>query len=281
MALVPFPGTSARAEQPAPPEDHRPSWFDRDDEDLDTGAKMSFLDRLEELRKRLIYAAYSLVAGCAIAYLFIQRIFEFVMLPMQHMLPGGNKLIFTAGAEPFMLYLKIGLLAGIFFSSPLIIWQVWKFIAPGLYTHEKKFAIPFVLLSTTFFVLGGLFSHYVAFPWTWKFFISFSTDYMVFMPKIDEAFSLYTKMMLGFGIVFEMPTLVFFLARMGVVTARMLWAYFKYAVLVIAIVAAVVSPGTDMMSMMIMAVPMWALYIISIAIAFIFGKRKKKQLNPA
>jgi sec-independent protein translocase protein TatC len=280
MALVPFPGTSARAEQPAPPEDYRPAQHDEDD-DVDGSSKMSFLEHLEELRKRLIYSAYSLLAGCAIAYIFIQRIFDFVMLPMQHMLPGGNKLIYTAGAEPFMLYLKIGLIAGIFFSSPLIIWQLWKFISPGLYTHEKKFAIPFVLLSTIFFVLGGLFSHYIAFPWTWKFFISFSTDYMVFLPKIDEAFSLYTKMLLGFGLVFEMPTLVFFLARMGVITAKMLWAYFKYAILVIAIVAAVVSPGTDMMSMMIMADPMWGLYIISIAIAFIFGKRKKKPLDPA
>ena len=280
MALVPFPGTSARADQPALQDDYRPGH--PDDDDLDGASKMSFLEHLEELRKRLIYSAYSLLAGCAIAYIFIQRIFDFVMLPMQHMLPGGNKLIYTAGAEPFMLYLKIGLIAGIFFSSPLIIWQLWKFISPGLYTHEKKFAIPFVLLSTIFFVLGGLFSHYIAFPWTWKFFISFSTDYMVFMPKVDEAFSLYTKMLLGFGLVFEMPTLVFFLARMGVVTARMLWAYFKYAVLIIAIVAAVVSPGTDMMSMMIMAVPMWGLYLISIVIAFIFGKKKKpRQADPA
>jgi sec-independent protein translocase protein TatC len=274
MALVPFPGTSARAERPTPPDDDRPARHDEDD-DLDGSSKMSFLEHLEELRKRLIYSAYSLLAGCAVAYLFIQRIFDFVMLPMQHMLPGGNKLIYTAGAEPFMLYLKIGLIAGIFFSSPLIIWQFWKFISPGLYTHEKKFAIPFVLLSTIFFVLGGLFSHYIAFPWTWKFFISFSTNYMVFLPKIDEAFSLYTKMLLGFGLVFEMPTLVFFLARMGVVSAKMLWGYFKYAILVIAIIAAVVSPGTDMMSMMIMAVPMWGLYIISIVIAFIFGKKKR------
>jgi len=134
-----------------------------------------------------------------------------------------------------------------------------------------------VALSTIFFVLGGLFSHYIAFPWTWKFFISFSTDYMVFLPKIDEAFSLYTKMLLGFGIIFEMPTLVFFLARMGVVTARMLLKYSKYAVLVIFIVAAVVSPGTDMMSQLIMAIPMLGLYAISIVIAAIFGKRTLRE----
>jgi sec-independent protein translocase protein TatC len=273
MALVPFPGASTRTDPSAPPDDSEIVLTDATD--LDDTAKMSFLEHLDELRRRLIYSAYSLIAGCAIAYLFIQRIFDFVMKPMYNMLPGGNKLIFTAGAEPFMLYLKIGFIAGIFFSSPLILWQVWKFISPGLYTHEKKFAIPFVALSTVFFVLGGLFSHYVAFPWTWKFFISFSTDYMVFLPKIDEAFGLYTKMLLGFGIIFEMPTLVFFLARMGVVTAGWLWRYFKYAVLIIFIVAAVVSPGTDMMSQVIMAVPMLGLYVISIAIAAIFGRKKR------
>jgi sec-independent protein translocase protein TatC len=244
---------------------------------------MSFLEHLDELRKRLIYVVYSLVFGCAISYIFIQRIFDFVMKPMYEMLAasGGvnstGKLIFTSGSEPFMLYLKIGFIAGIFFSSPLILWQVWRFIAPGLYSHEKKFAIPFVLMSTIFFVTGGLFSHFIAFKWTWKFFISFSTDYMVFMPKIDEAFDLYTKMLLGFGLIFEMPTVVFFLARMGVVTARFLLRYFKYAVLVIFIIAAVVSPGTDMMSQFIMAVPMLGLYVISIAIAAIFGKKKRRE----
>jgi sec-independent protein translocase protein TatC len=268
MALVPFPG-------PHPDPDDLSRVHPTDPEDVDSGSKMSFLEHLDELRKRIIYAVYCLIAGCAIAYLFITRIFDFIMRPMYNMLPGGNKLIYTAGAEPFMLYLKIGFIAGIFFSSPLILWQVWKFIAPGLYTHEKKFAIPFVMMSTIFFVTGGLFSHFVAFPWTWKFFISFSTDYMVFMPKIDEAFSLYTKMLLGFGLIFEMPTLVFFLARMGVVSARFLLRYFKYAVLVIFIVAAVISPGTDMMSQLIMAVPMLGLYGISILIAWIFGKKKK------
>jgi sec-independent protein translocase protein TatC len=270
MALVPFPGAAR------PDADDERHINLTDAEELDGGgAKMSFLEHLDELRKRLIYSAYSLLAGCAIAYVFIQRIVDFIMLPMRNMLPGGNKLIFTAGPDAFMLYVKIGFLAGIFIASPLIIWQVWRFIAPGLYAHEKRFAIPFVFLSTVFFVLGGLFSHYVAFPWTWKFFISFTTDYMVFMPKIDEAFSLYTKMMLGFGLIFEMPTLVFFLARMGVVSARLLLTYFKYAVLVIFIVAAVVSPGTDMMSQLIMAVPMLGLYLISIVIAWIFGKKKK------
>jgi sec-independent protein translocase protein TatC len=261
MALVPFPSAT-----PGDDDDSEPY--------EDSAGKMSFLEHLDELRKRLIYIVYSLIAGCVVSYIFIGRIFDFIMRPMQQILPAGSYLQFTSGAEPFMLYVKIGFLAGIFISSPLILWQVWKFIAPGLYTHEKKFAIPFVMMSTIFFVTGGLFSHFIAFPWTWQFFASFATDYMKFVPKIDEAFGLYTKMILGFGAIFEMPTLVFFLARMGVVTGQMLLRYFKYAFLIIFIVAAVISPGTDMMSQIIMAVPMLGLYIISIAIAFIFQKRR-------
>ena len=270
MALVPFPSAT-------PGDDEDPESRD------DSGSKMSFLEHLDELRKRLIYICWSLLAGCIVAYVFIQKIFDFIMKPMYTMLAsqpnGGAKLMFTSGAEPFMLYIKIGFIAGVFIASPLIIYQVWKFIAPGLYTHEKKFAIPFVMLSTVFFVLGGLFSHYVAFPWTWAFFASFANDYMIFVPKVDEAFSIYSKMLLGFGLIFEMPTLVFFLARMGVVTGSFLLKHFKYAVLIITIVAAIVSPGTDAMSTIVFAVPMLGLYIFSIAIAFMFQRRSKTVKN--
>jgi sec-independent protein translocase protein TatC len=266
MALVPFPSAT-------PGDDEDPESLD------DSGTKMSFLEHLDELRKRLIYIAYSLLFGCTVAYLFIQKIVDFIMVPMYTLIQtpgqGEAKLIYTSGPEPFMLWIKIGFIAGIFIASPLIIYQVWKFIAPGLYTHEKKFAIPFVLLSTVFFVLGGLFSHYVAFPWTWQFFNSWGTKYMVFMPKVDDAFDIYTKMLLGFGLIFEMPTLVFFLARMGVVTGGFLLKHFKYAVLIITIVAAVVSPGTDAMSTVVFAVPMLGLYAFSIVIAYVFQKKRR------
>jgi len=269
MALVPFP--SAR------PGD------DEDPEHEDSGSKMSFLEHLDELRKRLIYICWSLLAGCIVAYAFIPRIVDFIMKPMYLLIqtPGqsGAKLIYTSGPEPFMLWIKIGFIAGIFIASPLILYQVWKFIAPGLYSHEKKFAIPFVLMSTGFFVLGGLFSHYVAFPWTWQFFNSWGNDYMIFMPKIDDAFSMYTMMLLGMGLVFEMPTLVFFLARMGMVTGGFLLRHAKYALLIIVIVAAVVSPGTDAMSTIVFAVPMLALYAISIVVAYVFQKRRKPAVD--
>jgi len=262
MALVPFPSAT-------PGGDDDPEQLD------DSTGKMSFLEHLDELRTRLIKIVYGLIVGCAIAYVFIQRIFDFFMRPLAQI--SGGHLQYTSGAEPFMLWVKIGFLAGIFISSPWILWQVWKFIAPGLYSHEKKFAIPFVVLATTCFISGGLFCYYVAFPWTWTFFNSFSTDYMVFVPKVDEAFSLYSKMLLGFGLMFQLPTVVFFLARMGLVTGRFLLKYFKYALLIITIVAAVVSPGTDAMSTIIYAVPMLALYIVSIVIAFVFQKRKRAE----
>ncbi|HEX6464132.1 MAG TPA: twin-arginine translocase subunit TatC [Vicinamibacterales bacterium] len=260
MALVPFPSAK-------PGDDEDPDRID------DSTGKMSFLEHLDELRTRLINIIYGLIVGCVIAYIFIQRIFDFFMRPLAQI--SGGHLQFTSGTEPFMLWMKIGFLAGIFISSPWILWQVWKFVAPGLYTHEKKFAIPFVVLSTVCFISGAMFCYYVAFPWTWKFFNSFSTDYMVFVPKVDEAFSLYSKMLLGFGLMFQMPTIVFFLARMGVITGGFLLKYFKYALLIITIVAAVVSPGTDAMSTIIYAVPMLALYVVSIVIAYVFQKRKR------
>jgi sec-independent protein translocase protein TatC len=196
------------------------------------------------------------------------------MLPLQQMLPDGGRLIYTAGGEAFMLYMKIGALAGLIIAIPLILWQLWLFIAPGLYSREKRFAIPFVLFSSAFFMIGALFSHYLAFPWTWKFFISFETPYMQFMPKISEAFSLYVTMLLGFGLIFQMPTLVMFLARMGLVTGGFLLRHTKYAVLVIFIIAAVVSPGTDVVSQCMMAFPMLGLYAVSILVAYIFSKPK-------
>lgn len=261
MALVPFPSAT-------PGDDEDPETFD------DSGSKMSFLEHLDELRKRLIYIVYSLLAGCVVAFIFITKIFDFIMRPMQQVLGPGGHLQFTSGAEPFMLWIKIGFLVGIFLSSPLILWQIWKFIAPGLYSHEKKFAIPFVAMSTFFFTAGGLFAHYIAFPWTWAFFAGFQNDYMIFVPKVDEAFAMYSKMILAFGIIFEMPTLVFFLARMGVVTAGLLLKYFKYAFLAIFIIAAVISPGTDWASQVMMAAPMVLLYILSIGIAYVFQRRR-------
>jgi len=269
MALVPFPGAASPLE---PRDDDDPRIELTDAEPLDDSSRMSFLEHLDELRKRLIYSVYSLLAGCAIAFFFVGRIQEFIFVPLFEML-GGNQFIYTRGFEPFMLTMKTGALAGLMVASPLIIYQLWLFIAPGLYSHEKKFAIPFVFFCTVFFLLGAAFSHWVAFPWTWAFFKSWENSYMQFLPNIGDAFSIYVKMLLAFGLIFQMPTVVFFLARMRLVTAGFLARHTKYAVLIIFIVAAVISPGTDVVSQALMAGPMLGLYGISILIAWIVAPR--------
>ena len=235
-------------------------------------AAMSFLDHLDELRKRLIISVVALVVAFLIAFAFVSQIFAFMMQPLLETLPAGGSLVYTEPAEGFLLNIKMAALAGIFIASPVILWQVWLFVAPGLYAHEKKFAIPFVVLSSVFFVSGGLFSHFIAFRALFTFFGSYSTDAVVFLPRISPTFSMYTKMLLAFGVIFQMPTMAFFLARMGLLTPRWLIQNFKYAVLVIFILAAVFTASPDPVNQIIMAGPMLALYGLSILIAWMFAK---------
>ena len=251
------------------------SWFD--DDDSEGGGKMSFLEHLDELRKRIIRALLSLCLGVAVAAFFIDDIIEFVMRPLSATLPAGGSFIYTYPTEAFMLNIRIALLAGLFIGTPLIFWQVWLFVAPALYAKERRYAIPFVVLSSMGFIAGAAFSHYVAFPLMWRFFSSFSNDLITFMPRIEDTFSMYLRMMLGMAVVFQMPALVFFLARMGVVTARWMTRQFKYAVLAIVVVAAVITPSSDVASQLIVAGPMVILYVLSIAIAWLFGKKRVEE----
>jgi sec-independent protein translocase protein TatC len=270
VALVPFPNKSA-----APLPDDELDVRDADGlEDPDGGGKMSFLDHLDELRRRIIYAVLSLAAGVVIAVVFIDDIFDFIMRPLQAMLPPGGTMIYTDPTEAFMLNIKIALIAGLVIASPAVMTQVWLFIAPGLYVHEKKWAIPFILMSTVCFVAGAAFSHYVVFPLTWRFFSSFTTDILTFMPRIQPAFSIYLRLLLAFGIVFQMPTVVLFLARMGVLTARFMIRNIKYAILGIVIISAVVTPDGGGVSLVAMSGPLVLLYILSIGLAWLFGKKK-------
>jgi sec-independent protein translocase protein TatC len=271
MALVPFP---SQAPQRGPDDRDRDDYSLDDQDELGSGGKMSFLEHLDELRKRIIHAVVAIGIGFLIACFFIQPIFEFIMRPLKDALPRGGTLIFTEPTEAFVLYIKIAAIAGLMMASPAVMTQVWLFIAPGLYQHEKRLAIPFVLMSSVCFVGGAAFSHYVVFPLTWKFFVSFTTDYLTFMPRIEPAFGLYMKMLLAFGLVFQMPTLVLFLARMGVITARFMVRNMKYAVLIIFVAAAVLTPSGDAFTQTAMAAPMFGLYLVSILLAWMFGKKK-------
>ena len=233
---------------------------------------MSFLEHLDELRRRLIISSVALLVAVGVAFAFVSRIFDFMIVPLVEILPAGGRLVYTEPLEAFVLYIKMAALAGVFVASPVILWQVWLFIAPGLYAHEKKFAIPFVVFTTVFFVSGGLFCHFVAFRYAWMFFGSFGSDTVEFLPRIAPVFSLYTTMILAFGIIFQIPTLAFFLARMGMITPKLMLKNFKYSVLVIFILAAVLTPSGDPVNLFLMVGPMLALYVVSIVIVWAFAK---------
>jgi sec-independent protein translocase protein TatC len=272
MALVPFPSKAGKAASSDPDPD---SDWDDDDSSPDGAGKMSFLEHLDELRKRIIWALGGVVAGFVLAVGFLNQLYLFVIGPMHALLKPGQQLIFTDPTEALMIKLKIAVIAGILIASPLVMTQVWLFIAPGLYTNEKKAAVPFVLLSSALFIVGAAFAHYYVFPLTYQFMASFSDDILTYMPRIEPTFSLWMKLVLTFGLVFQMPSLVLFLSRLGLVTAGFLWRNFKYAVLIIAIIGAVLSPGTDPVGQLALSIPMILLYVLSIALAWIFGKKRK------
>jgi sec-independent protein translocase protein TatC len=256
----------------------RPDPEQRDDEDLDGGGgRMSFLDHLDELRRRLITSVSAIFIAFVAAYFFHEEITAFIMVPLNAILPPGGRFIFTEPTEAFFLSIKVALLAGLILAMPVVLTQFWLFVAPGLYAHEKRFAIPFVSLSTLFFTGGCLFSHYLLFRVAWLFLGSFSTDYVTFTPRIQPTFSLYVRLTLACGVVFQMPTVVFFLARIGLLTARYLIRNTKYAILIIFIVAAVLTPTGDPATLTMMAAPMMVLYGLSIGIAWLVAPRKRAE----
>jgi len=237
---------------------------------------MSFLEHLDELRKRIVNSLIGVLVGVFATFYFHQQIYDFVFAPTRRMLPPGAKLIFSEPAEAFSLHLQIALLAGAVAAAPYIMYQVWRFIAPGLYSNEKRFAIPFVLFSSLGFVAGALFNHYIVFPYMIAFFGTFSGPDLLFLPRIEPVWDMYIKFLLAMGAIFQMPTIVFFLSKMKLVTARFLVRHFKYAVLIIFIVAAVITPTGDPGTQTIFALPMIALYILSIGIAWIVNPRNKE-----
>lgn len=268
MALVPFPSPQSGAYVASRPEEL--------DEDI-SGGKMSFLEHLDELRKRIVRVCLAIAVGVLLTFGFIQPIFNFLFAPTRRALPPGVSLVYTQPGEAFSLYVTVALIAGVVVAAPYIMFQVWMFIAPGLYANEKRLAYPFVALTTIGFVLGGAFNHYISFPFMMRFFASFNTAELEFMPKLDQVFGLYTKMLIGMGLVFQMPTVVFFLAKMKMITARFLVSNVKYALLIIFVAAAVITPTGDMMTQAIFATPMVALYALSILIAWIVGPKRVKD----
>lgn len=237
---------------------------------------MTLMDHLGELRSRLVRSAIAVGLAFAATYSIADLLFKELMRPLLAALPPNSKLIFTALPEAFFVYLQVGFVAAIFLASPYIFYQVWGFIAPGLYDEEKKYAVPMALCSAFFFTLGAGFCFLVVFPFSFTFFVGFATEDIVAMPSLSEYLGFALKMLIAFGLIFEMPLFTFFLSRMGLVTASMMRKVRRYAILIIFIIAAILTPP-DVVSQMLMAVPMLLLYELSIFIAVAFGRKSKAE----
>ena len=246
-------------------------------EDEPREGQMGFLDHLDELRTRIIRACLAVGAGMLVAFLFMDRIADFVLAPTLRVLPPGTTLIYTKPGEGISFYLDISLIGGLVLAMPFVAYQLWRFIAPGLYANEKKLTIPFVALASLGSLTGALFTHYLMFPATIEFFATFSSRLMKFTPRVEDTFDLYKSMMLGMILVFQMPSIVFFLAKMRLVTARFLWRNIKYAILIIFILAAVLTSSTDWWNQTVFAAPMIALYLLSIVIAWVVGPKRERE----
>jgi sec-independent protein translocase protein TatC len=243
------------------------------------GARMGFLEHLDELRTRIIRSCIAIAAGITVAFIFVDRLADFVESPVLRVLPIGTSLVFIRPGEAFSFYLDLALIGGVVLAAPFVMYQVWGFIAPGLYAKEKRFLIPFLALTTVGTLGGAFFSHYALFPAMIAFFGTFNTPKMKFMPRVEDTLDLYKTTMLGMVAVFQLPTLVFFLAKMRLVTARFLWRNIKYAILAIFVIAAVLTPSSDPWNQAVFAAPMIALYVISIGIAWIAAPRRERDID--
>ncbi len=235
--------------------------------------KLPFTAHLEELRNRLIKCFIAVGVGFVASYAFKEKLFYILVAPLKQVMKEGDTLIYTHLPEAFFTFLKTALISGVMLASPIILYQFWMFVAPGLYDREKRLLVPVLLLSTIFFVGGAMFGYFVVFPFGFKFFLSFATDTIRPMPSMKEYLSFSAKLLLAFGIVFELPLVITFLARLGVVTVDFLQKYRKYAILLFFCGAAILTPP-DVVTQIMMALPLILLYEVSILGARVFGRDK-------
>ncbi len=241
--------------------------------------KMSFLDHLEELRRRIFHSLFGILGGFLVCWTFSDQLYAGLALPLTRILQELNlpdKLVYTNPTAPFNLYIKLAFLAGIFVASPFLLYQVWKFISPGLYPKEKRYAIPFVLFCSLLFISGGAFAYMVAFPAALRFLLNFASQFQPFI-TVDEYFKLATTIILGMALIFEMPILIVFLTLLRVMTPQFLLRNFRYAVLLICVLAAVITPTPDILTMSLFAAPLIALYFLGIGLSYLVLWNRKRS----
>ena len=238
-------------------------------------ARMSLMEHLEELRKRIFYSVVALAIAFVPCWVYVQKIFDFLAAPLQKIQPG-MKLAFLGLTDPFILYFKVAALAALFLASPVVLYQVWCFVAPGLYRKERMLAIPFVFFTTVFFLAGGAFAYLVAFPFAAKFLLGMGANFQAVI-TIEKYFGFLLTVILGLGLMFELPVLILLLSLIGVVTPRFLLRYFRHAVVLIFIMAAIITPTPDIVNLCIFAVPALGLYLRGVGAAFLAERFRKKK----
>jgi sec-independent protein translocase protein TatC len=243
---------------------------------MDEQEKIPFTDHLEELRKRLIVCFIAVGVGFVLSYGFKEKLFQILTRPLIGVMQPGDKLIFTGLPEAFFTYLKVAFLSGIILAAPVIFYEFWMFVAPGLYDKEKRLMVPVVVLSTVFFVGGAFFGYFIVFPFGFKFFLGFASETIRPLPSMREYLGFASKLLLAFGIVFELPLIITFLAKLGIVSVSFLKKNRKYSILLFFIGAAILTPP-DVVTQIMMALPLILLYEISIIGARIFGKKSSEE----
>lgn len=239
---------------------------------------MGFLEHLEELRRRVIYSLIAVGVGFFACWGYAEKIYGVMQRPIMDALQHNGlseKLVYLNPTEPFNMYLKVAFLAGLFLTSPFVLYQVWAFISPGLYRHEKRYITPFMVSTVGLFLAGGYFGYKLVYPQALEFLIGYGKQFQP-MITIGEYTDLFLTIIIGMGVIFELPILVFFLSLMGIVTAGWMWRNLRYSILVIFIIAAILTPTTDILNMCIFAAPMVALYVLSIGIAWLVHPKQRK-----
>jgi len=236
--------------------------------------KRPFLAHLTELRNRLLVAVIAFGLAVVLTYSFKEQIFAVLMRPFSAVMPKGSSFIFTSVTEAFMAYVKLSLVSAAFVSSPVTLYELWMFVAPGLYDKEKRYVFPFLIFGSALFVVGLLFCYFFVMPVLFRFFVNFGTDFIVPMPSLKEYIGLAIRLLIMFGIMFELPLLVYYLAKIGIIRYQTLARKRRYALLAIFVVSAVITPP-DVASQLLMVVPLYGLYEVSIIIARVFGKKEE------
>jgi sec-independent protein translocase protein TatC len=238
--------------------------------------KKPFFSHLKELRDRLLVCVIAVGVAFLVTYGFKERIFAFLMAPFVQVMPPGSSFIFTNVTEAFITYFKIAIVAAIFLGSPVLLYEIWMFVAPGLYETEKNYVYPFIIFGSLLFAAGALFCYFFVMPVLFRFFVGYASEFVVPMPSLQEYMSLALKLLITFGFIFLMPLVAYYLSRAGIINHRLLSSKRRYAILGIFILSAIITPP-EMTSQLLIVLPLIGLYEVSIIIARIFGKKKAPE----